>query len=123
MQSLGQTGEELAADFYSQQGYRILAKNYVFRRGTQMGEIDLIVSRGRELVFVEVKARRNESFGSGVEAVDLYKQRKLVTTAKLYMLQNTKYQDFNYRIDVAEVDVDNFAQPVIIIPNAIEDAD
>ncbi len=123
MKSLGRAGEDLAADYYRQLGYKILAENYVFRRGTQMGEIDLVARKGPELVFVEVKTRRGEKFGTGLEAVDGYKQRKLITTAKLYLLQHPELQDFDWRIDVAEIDIDNPAQPVIITPNAVEDFD
>ena len=123
MKQLGRLGEDLAADHYVHLGYRVLSKNYVFRRGTQVGEIDLIVLKDRELVFVEVKTRTNEKFGSGLEAVDWSKQRKLITTAKLYLLQNPEFQDYDYRIDVATVDIDNLEKPVIILMNAIEDPD
>jgi len=72
---------------------------------------------------VEVKTRRNEAFGSALEAVDSYKQRKLIATAKLYLLQNPEYDGFDYRIDVATVDIDNQENPVIILMNVIEDLD
>ena len=123
MKTLGRAGEDLAAEHYRQLGFKILAKNYVFRRGTQVGEIDLIAEQNQELIFIEVKARNSELFGTGLEAVDLYKQRKLVATAKRYLLQHPQYRDYNYRIDVAVVDIDNPTQRVIIIPNAVEDLD
>ncbi|HTL39224.1 MAG TPA: YraN family protein [Methylomirabilota bacterium] len=121
--SVGQAGESLVAKHYQNLGFTLLARNYIFPEGKQMGEIDLIVIKGQDLVFVEVKTRRNEKFGTGLEAVDIFKQRKLVKTTKLFLRQNPKYQAFNYRIDVATVDLDNPVQPVIIISNAIEDLD
>ena len=121
--SLGSTGENLVAKHYQFLGYKLLEQNYIFPRGKQMGEIDLIVAKDQELVFVEVKTRRSSKFGSGLDAVDFFKQRKLVKTMKLYLRQHPHYQSWNYRIDVATVDLDNPTQPVIIILNAIEDLD
>ncbi len=121
--SLGPLGEKLARQYYEGQGYKLLEQNYIFRRGKQSGEIDLIVTRNKELVFVEVKTRRSQKFGSGMDAVDFFKQSKLVRTVKLFLQEHKQYQGFNYRIDVAAVDIDNTKEPVIIIPNAIEDLD
>ncbi len=123
MNNLGQKGEELVAQKYSQQGFKLLEKNYIFPKGRQMGEIDLIFEKDKDIVFVEVKTRSNNKFGSPFEAVDFYKQRKLIKTAKLYLRLHPKYQSFNYRIDVAAVDIDNPSNPVIILTNAIEDLD
>ena len=121
--TLGRRGEDLTCAYYQKSGYRLLDRNYIYRVGRQTGEIDLIFVRARELVFVEVKTRRSGKFGSAVEAVDINKQRKLVKTTKLYLQQHPAYANYAYRIDVATVDIDNLHQPVIIIPNAIEDLD
>jgi len=123
MTPLGQVGERLVEQKYLQDGFKLLERNYIFPRGVQMGELDLIFLKGQELVFVEVKARRNEKFGGPFDAVDLNKQRKLVKTAKLYIHLHPKYQTYDYRIDVAAVDIDNTDNPVIILVNAIEDLD
>lgn len=120
---LGRSGEDLVAQHYQQQGGVIVERNYIFRRGRQSGELDLVVRQGAQLIFVEVKTRRSRRFGSAAEAVDWSKQRKLVRTAKLYLLTHRQYAAWNYQFDVATVDIDNPAQPVIIIPNAIEDFD
>lgn len=123
MSTLGQTGEALVAKDYQNRGYKLLERNYIFPHGKRLGEIDLIFELNREIVFVEVKARSNSKFGTPFEAVNWSKQRKLVRTAKLYMRLHPQFADFNYRIDVAAVDIDNSDQPVIILPNAIEDLD
>lgn len=123
MTDLGQRGEKLVEKKYLERGFKLLARNYIFPRGKQVGELDLIFSKGPELVFVEVKSRSNNAFGGAFEAVDLNKQRKLVKTAKLYLQLHRQYQGCNYRIDVAAVDVDNPENPVIILENAIEDFD
>ncbi len=121
MKSLGQAGEELVAQEYKKLGFKLIAKNYIFPHGKQVGEIDLIFTKDREIVFVEVKTRSNSRFGGPFEAVDFFKQRKLVKTAKLFMQTNPKYRDLDFRIDVAAVDIDNPDRPVIILPNAIDD--
>lgn len=121
MTNLGSAGEQLVAKNYQSQGYRLLEKNYIFPHGKQIGEIDLIFEKDKEIIFVEVKSRSNNKFGGPFEAVDFNKRRRLVKTAKLYMQLHPKFSEYNYRIDVAGVDIDNPAQPVIILQNAIED--
>lgn len=56
----GKMAEELAARVLEDRGYRVLERNVNFREG----EIDLICERRGKLLFVEVKARRNENFGA-----------------------------------------------------------
>ena len=125
MNNLGQMGEGIAAKYYRKLGFRVLAQNYIFPQGKQSGELDLVLvkDQNRELVFVEVKTRRSNKFGSAFEAVDKGKQQRLVRTAKLFLQIHPEYQEFDYRIDVAAIDIDNLAEPVIIIPNAIDDTD
>jgi putative endonuclease len=123
MKDLGSRGERLVEERYLSQGYKLLERNYIFPYGKQAGELDLVLVKGQELVFVEVKARSNNSFGTPFDAVDINKQRKLVKTTKLYLSFHKQYQDYNYRIDVAAVDIDNHENPVIILENAIEDLD
>lgn len=123
MNDLGRRGEDLVAAKFKQEGYKLLERNYIFPRGKQSGELDLVFIKDREIVFVEVKTRSGSSYGSPFEAVDLNKQRKLVRTAKLYLHLHPKFESLNYRIDVAAVDIDNLINPVIILKNAIEDID
>ena len=123
MKDLGREGERLVEGQYNRMGFKVLERNYIFKRGKQTGELDLVFIKGNEIVFVEVKTRSNNSFGGPFEAVDINKQRKLVHTAKLYIELNPKYYQHSYRIDVAAVDIDNHAAPVIILENAIEDFD
>lgn len=87
-QSLGEAGELMAADYLESRGYRLLKKR--FRAGRQ-GEIDLIVSKGPSLIFVEVKTRLEaENEYSGQLAVDGEKQRKIASTA-LFYLKNEQF--------------------------------
>ena len=121
MIGLGKEGEDAVEKEYQRQGYKTVARNFIFPKGKQMGELDLVCAKGNELVFVEVKLRQSNQFGSPFEAVDRYKQRKLVKTAKLFLLLHPQFQDYDYRIDVAAVAIDNGQKSVNILTNAIED--
>jgi putative endonuclease len=67
----GNKGEDLAADYLVAAGYRIVGRNY----RCPFGEIDIVAEEGKTLVFVEVKSRRNDAYGSPQTAVGLEKQR------------------------------------------------
>ena len=96
---LGNRGEEEVARWLRGHGYRVLASQYRCR----FGEIDLI-ARSREgvLCFVEVKTRSAGGFAAAREAVTAAKQRRLRTTAQLYLAQ-TGEGESPCRFDVAEV--------------------
>jgi putative endonuclease len=79
--ALGQAGEDRAAAWYRAHGYAILHRNWRCREG----ELDLVARRGRELVFVEVKTRRTDRFGTPAEAVTPAKQRRLRALAGRYV--------------------------------------
>ena len=59
---LGKLGEDLVEQEYRKQGFETVARNYIFPKGKQIGELDLICKKGSELVFVEVKLRKSEQF-------------------------------------------------------------
>ena len=77
----GAAAEEMAAEFLSGHGLRIIARNYRCR----FGEIDLVAKDGDTLVFVEVRLRRNRSFGGAIGSIDRTKQKKLTLTARHYL--------------------------------------
>lgn len=107
---LGAWGESVAAQFLRKKGYKLIAAGYRCR----YGEIDLIVSDRKYLVFVEVKLRRSNKFAGASEHVDYFKQNKLRATASLYLSQKpTKLQP---RFDVIEIYADsvNDADPQIL---------
>lgn len=79
--SRGAWGEELAAEYLRRQGYTILARNYRCR----YGEVDIIASHNGFVAFVEVKLRKNSSYGAPREAVTYAKQKKLRTTALTWL--------------------------------------
>lgn len=95
--SKGAMGEILAARFLRDKGYGILSSNFRCR----FGEIDIIASDKRYLVFVEVKTRREDSRYLPREAVTITKQRKLLQTAAMYMSRFP--MNLQPRFDVIEV--------------------
>ena len=97
MKSLGSEGEVLALQFLRKKGYVILAQNYK----TRIGEIDIIAKDGETIVFVEVKARSNDSFGSPYESVNTTKRQKLKNLALLYLKKQKK--EFPTRFDVISI--------------------
>lgn len=94
---VGAWGEAIAAEYLQKKRYKILATNY----HTRFGEIDLIASNRKYLVFVEIKLRKSDAFANAFEYVDKHKQERLRTTAEIYLSQNeTTLQP---RFDVVEI--------------------
>jgi putative endonuclease len=96
--SLGQAGEDLAAAWYIDHGYRILERNWRSR----IGEIDLICARPHVVVFCEVKSRATDRFGLPVEAVTRAKQIRVRRLATQYLFLHTCGRH-EVRFDVAAV--------------------
>lgn len=93
----GAWGEALAAEYLRKKRYQLLACGYRSR----FGEIDLIASNRKYLVFVEVKLRRSADFAQAREYVDRHKQDRIRTTAQLYLSRYpTRLQP---RFDVIEI--------------------
>ena len=96
-QVIGNSGESFVAEFLKKKGYIISAKNY----RTKFGEIDVIAENNDEILFVEVKTRKETSFIRPYEYVNNSKQRKIFVTANIYLQHNGF--GLNPRFDVAEV--------------------
>ena len=109
-QTLGKTGEELAAVELERRGYSIVARRY----RTRHGEIDIVAEDGDTVVFVEVKARRTAEFGTAAEAVTVWKQRRLVAMAVDYLARNDLDRR-PCRFDVVAIDDAETDQPIITV--------
>ena len=94
---LGRKGEKLVETYLKKQGCKILKRNYK----TPFGEADLIAQDKDEILFIEVKTRSSEAYGSGAEAVTSAKQARYYKIAQFYSLKQGK--EVNARFDVAEV--------------------
>lgn len=94
----GNIGEELATQFLKKEKYKILDRNF----STRIGEIDIIATKNKAIVFVEVKSRSSNEFGRPAEAVDYRKQQKIHLVAEQY-LQKNNLEGKEIRFDVVEV--------------------
>lgn len=94
----GADAEALACRHLSAHGLSLVQRNYHCARG----ELDLIMRDGVELVFVEVRFRKHDHFGSGAESVDRRKQTKLIAAA-LHYLQHTQQHKQPCRFDVVAI--------------------
>lgn len=93
---IGSCYENLAADFLTEHGLHIRERNYRCR----IGEVDLIAMDGKYLVFVEVKYRKNGSYGNPLAAVNLKKQQTLGKVAEYYLLTHKCTVNTPCRFDV-----------------------
>jgi putative endonuclease len=103
----GRRGEEVAEAYLRARRYAILARNW----RTRIGEIDLVASRDGVVVFVEVRGRQGERFGTPFESVDARKRAKLGRMAAAF-LQSRRLEDRVARFDVIGVDWDH-AEPAV----------
>ncbi len=106
---LGKRGERLVEEYLKKNGCKILKKNY----RTPFGEADLIAKEGDEILFIEVKTRTSDKYGTPAESVIKKKRERYVQIAKFYWLQTG--EEPNVRFDVAEVYADGRME---YIPNA-----
>lgn len=99
---IGSYGEILSINYLIKNGYFILDKNYRNR----LGEIDIVCKKNDILVFIEVKSRYTNTYGSPMESVTYYKQKQIIKISKLYIMLK-KYTNINIRYDVIEVVFNN----------------
>ena len=98
---IGAAGEKIACDLLRKRGYKIIRKNF----RTPFGEIDVIASCDNILVFVEVKTRISEKYGSPLNAITASKIRTIRKNCEYYLLCNEQ-DDTDCRIDVISVIMD-----------------
>ena len=107
--SIGSKGEQLAADFLSAKGYRIVQRNYFAFKV----EIDLIAldESTNQIVFIEVKTLQNDFFQQPYEEVNLKKQRNIIKAADTYLRRHDI--DKEARFDVVSIVLKPDAEPEI----------
>ncbi|KAF0191584.1 MAG: hypothetical protein FD165_1653 [Gammaproteobacteria bacterium] len=112
----GRQAEELACRYLVEQGLQIKLRNYRCARG----EIDLIMHDGDTVVFIEVRFRRSNRFGSGAETVDRHKQSRLIATASHYLQSQGGGPDIAARFDVVALSPGDDRQTIKWIRNAFQ---
>jgi putative endonuclease len=111
----GNWAEQYVAAHLTKNGFMILHKNY----RKMFGEIDIIAYQKELLIFVEVKARRTKTIASE-EIILKSKQKKIIATAKDFLMHFTEYNTTTARFDVALVEGTEHQATMSYIENAFQ---
>ena len=127
---LGGLGENIATEYFKQQGYKILDRNFRYKK---YGEIDIIAKKSDYLVFIEVKTRlRPSGYGGQARENNIYnpednityfKQKQLIKLAKIYLMNKKIPSDTSWQIDILAIEYNPMTNKSVLrhIENAIED--
>jgi len=86
--NIGRFGEEVAGSFLSEKGYRVIERNWRY----QKGELDLICTSGKKIIFVEVKTRSVDSQVHALESLGHKQKLKLLRTAGHYLCKSGQWE-------------------------------
>ncbi len=104
---LGVSAESVAAIFLGAKGYRTIARRWK----SPVGEIDLVIKRGRLIVFVEVKARKD--FDQAAESVLVRQRRRIVAAAQAWLAAHPEHAGYDMRFDAVLVSPGRMPQHVV----------
>lgn len=110
---IGNSGEVRAREFLTNKGYKIIETNFRYRSG----EIDIIATIDDIIVFVEVKTLLLGNLEVLAKELNLNKQKRILETAKYFLLKHRQYSNNLIRFDVVVIDMPGF-EPVYHIENA-----
>jgi putative endonuclease len=97
---IGALGEKIAADYLTGLGYTIRERNFRLR----VGEIDIIAEKDDFLVFIEVRTRTSNSYGTPEESVTTQKKERLIALAEAY-IEDRDDLPSSWRIDVVVIEL------------------
>jgi putative endonuclease len=104
---LGMSAEARAAFYLAAKGYRTLAKRW----RSPVGELDLVVKRGKLIVFVEVKARPR--LEEAAEAVLPRQRRRIVAAAEAWLAAHPEHAGYDMRFDAVLVAPGRLPQHIV----------
>lgn len=104
----GHNAEKVAADFLKEQGFKILDLNWK----TKYCEIDIVAEKNKCIHFVEVKYRKSDSFGTGLEYITPKKLKQMQFAAEMWVLDHKWRGD--YQLSAVDVSGDNFSSIELI---------
>ena len=91
----------MAALLLASKGFEIVCKNYK----TKYGEIDIICKKGANLLFVEVKRRSGDNFGTPLESLPAKRVRRMADAVMAFLSENPEFQES--QIQLALVGISN----------------
>jgi len=105
-QRIGQWGEEIAAEYLTQKGYEIVARNV----RTPYGEIDIVARHNNLTILVEVKTRTSNSMGLPEDSITPRKRRHMIFAAEYYAAE---HEIDHWQIDVISIEGKPGTKPTI----------
>lgn len=95
---IGNAAEDFACQYLQQTGLQLVSRNFK----TRYGEIDIIMRDLilPQLIFVEVRYRRNSTFGMPAETITVRKKQKLIQVARYYLHCHPPLQHLPCRFDI-----------------------
>lgn len=115
-QTVGLIGESTAEKHLKDKGFTVIERNFRCKGG----ELDIVAQKGREIHFIEVKTRRNHSYGEPLEAVNWSKRKKLSHAAQYYLIRNPSFEKWTKSFSVIVVDSTFTPEKVELFENAFE---
>lgn len=103
--SIGLEKENVALDYLTQHGLKLLHRNYQCKQG----EIDLIMQHLETLIFIEVRYRHSKNYGGSAASISPSKQKHLIQTARFYLRTYYHQRPPLCRFDVIAINGDNDA--------------
>ena len=98
----GDRSEDLALSYLSAAGLKLLKRNHRCKGG----EIDLVMLDGTTLVLIEVRFRRDRSFGGAAASVTRTKQHRLLIAARHLLQTSRELQRYRARFDLIAIEAD-----------------
>lgn len=98
---IGAFGEDLATDYLSQRGYKILDRNVKI----SYQEIDIVAKLGKKIIFIEVKTRTQSAYGTADESLTARQIKNLKKALSIYLFKHN-YDQNNVRLDLFAIDLD-----------------
>lgn len=107
---IGTIGEEIAVEYLEKNNYKILEKNFRYKR---LGEIDIISWESDNICFIEVKTRSTLKYGLPRESVNFKKQKNIRRLAQIY-INGHNMHDKTIRFDVVEIYIEKCQDKIIL---------
>jgi len=108
----GKEGEQMAVAFLAAKGYKILERNWRFKKN----EVDIIAQNGDDIVFVEVKTRHENFLVEPELTVSKKQQRSIINTANQYII--TRSIDLEARFDIVSIVLSSQGEKILHIEGA-----